>query len=93
MDKLSTSQSVRPATREVLGILTASNQLTTTDEVFANFPGVKYFEVVVGEGKIVLTPICPDPLEDVWEQTSRLGITEQDVEDAVAWARKGGRQT
>jgi hypothetical protein len=30
-------------------------------------------------------------LEEIWEHIARLGITEQDVADAVAWARANPR--
>lgn len=45
------------------------------------------FEVSVEHGRLVLTPALPPGIEAIQRQIAERGITEQDVEDAVAWAR------
>jgi hypothetical protein len=40
------------------------------------------------DGKIVLTPVRPQEPGAVRAKLQELGITEQDVSDAVTWARK-----
>ena len=45
-------------------------------------------DVTVEGGRIVLTPVRVQKAQAVREKLEQLGITEQDVEDAVAWARQ-----
>ena len=42
----------------------------------------------MGDGRIVLTPVRMQQAQAVREKLQQLGITEQDVSDAVAWARR-----
>ena len=74
-------------TRAPLAVVTGKNQLTFVEGLLANFPDAEYFEVVIEDGRIVLTPVEPDPIEAVWAKIEALGITEDDVADAVQWAR------
>lgn len=62
----------------------SKDQLILPDSIIAAFPETKYFDVVAGKGSIVLTPAKLDP---VWRQIEELGITEEDIADAVMWAR------
>jgi uncharacterized protein len=72
---------------------TYKNQITLPKKVMEKFDGVEYFEANVREGKIVLEPMQITPLSGTSLERSRkkvaaLGLTEQDIEDAVAWAKK-----
>ena len=40
------------------------------------------------DGKIVLTPVRLQQADAVRAKLEALGITQDDVEDAIAWARK-----
>ena len=71
----------------MVAVLTGDNQLTIIDGVLGEFQYGDYFEVVIDNGRIVLTPIEPDSIEAVWARIEALGITEDDVVDAVKWAR------
>ena len=71
----------------VLARVTGAKQLTLPDEVLASFPGVDRFNVSEEGGRIVLTPVQASPLDAVRRKLAALGITEEDVRDAVAWAR------
>jgi hypothetical protein len=71
----------------MLAKLTVKNQLTLPKAVAKNFPGVEYFEVSTDGSSITLRPFERSHLEEIWEHIAKLGITEQDVKDAVAWAR------
>ena len=82
--KLSTSQKTAPTS---VAVLTHENQITVPEGVLADFPDSIYFEVTAENGRIVLTPIEAAPIEEVWAKIAELGITEQDVADAVQWAR------
>jgi hypothetical protein len=74
---------------------TSKNQLTLPKDVIKDFADVQYFDVTVKEKKIVLTPVKIAPvdadLSDVREKMAALGITENDVDKAVKWARKKER--
>ena len=65
------------------------NQLILPDEVVAALDGCDYVDVEVKENRLVLSPLRQANLDDVYEKIERLGITEQDISDAVAWARRG----
>ena len=71
----------------MLAKLTVKNQLTLPKAVASQFPGVQYFEVSTDGRAITLRPFERSHLQEIWEHLEKLGITEQDVKDAVAWAR------
>jgi hypothetical protein len=68
--------------------LTSKNQLTLPKNVISEFAGTEYFDVQVENGRIVLTPVRMQRADAVRAKLTELGITEANVEDAVAWARK-----
>ena len=76
-----------PECLPMVAVLTGDNQLTIIDGVLGEFQTGDYFEVAIDDGRIVLTPIEPSPIEEVWAKITALGITEDDVADAVQWAR------
>lgn len=67
---------------------TSKNQLTLPKAVVEAVGEVDYYEVSVDAGRIVLTPVRVQPVDAVRNKLAQLGITEQDVTAAVAWARK-----
>ncbi|MGO8759624.1 MAG: AbrB/MazE/SpoVT family DNA-binding domain-containing protein [Terracidiphilus sp.] len=71
----------------MLAKLTVKNQLTLPKAVVKNFSGVEYFDVSTDGATISLKPLRPNGLDEVRAKLARLGITEQDVKDAIAWAR------
>jgi hypothetical protein len=71
----------------MLAKLTSKNQLTLPKEVISDFPGTEYFEVTKEFGCVVLTPVRIQKADAVRSKLEKLGITEQDVTDAVNWAR------
>jgi hypothetical protein len=76
-----------PECLPMVAVLTGDNQLTIIDGVLGEFRSGDCFEVVIDDGRIVLTPIEPAPIEAVWAKIAALGITEDDVADAVEWSR------
>jgi hypothetical protein len=70
---------------------TVKNQLTLPKKVADQFPDVEYFRVSVDGERIVLEPVRPGRALEVRERLEQLGITEQDVTDAVSWARRRDR--
>ncbi|MBK5274425.1 MAG: AbrB/MazE/SpoVT family DNA-binding domain-containing protein [Desulfuromonadales bacterium] len=71
---------------------TSKNQLTLPKEIVGNFPGIDLFDAVVEDNRIVLTPVKVTPLnaslEGIREKIRKLGIDENDVTEAVKWARR-----
>ena len=72
----------------MLARVTGAKQLTLPDELLASFPGVDCFNVSEEGGRIVLTPVRAGRADAVRQKLAELGITEEDVRDAVAWARR-----
>ena len=73
----------------MLAKMTSKNQITLPKAVIAQLPPSEYFEVEAVEGRLVLTPVRLQNAGVVRAKLAALGITEDDVRDAVAWARKG----
>jgi len=70
---------------------TSKNQLTLPKKAVERFPDVEYFEVLVTDSQISLVPVRPGQLQEVQKRLERLGVSEKDVADAVAWARNSSR--
>ena len=66
---------------------TSKNQLTLPKAIVSRFNGCEYFEVSTDGTTIVLRPLEPNRAALVRDRLSRLGLSELDVSDAVAWAR------
>ncbi|GMR24026.1 MAG: AbrB/MazE/SpoVT family DNA-binding domain-containing protein [Acidobacteriota bacterium] len=66
---------------------TSKNQITLPKKVVEQFPDIDYFDVRVGEGAIVLYPVDVDNADRVREKLDALGIDEQDIRNAIRWAR------
>jgi bifunctional DNA-binding transcriptional regulator/antitoxin component of YhaV-PrlF toxin-antitoxin module len=75
----------------VLAKKTVKNQITLPKRIAEQFPGTEYFDVRVENGHIVLEPLKPHRADRIREKLSRLGISEKDIRDAVAWARAARR--
>lgn len=72
----------------MLAKLTSKNQITLPKAVVSGVDATEYFDVTVESGRIVLTPVRVQQAQAVRDKLEQLGITEQDVEDAVVWARR-----
>lgn len=71
---------------------TVKNQITLPKAIVSRFPGVEYFEVTAERDRIILAPVKHSRINEAWDKLEKLGITEQDVANAVQWARKTGPQ-
>lgn len=74
----------------MLAKLTTKNQLTLPKAVLAAFPDAEYFDVTEENGRIVLAPVRVTRANAVRAKLADLGLTEADVAEAVAWARRAG---
>jgi hypothetical protein len=72
----------------MLAKMTAKNQLTLPKAVITHFAGVEYFDVSTDGTSIVLRPLQRSRADDVRLKLAKLGIEEQDVADALIWARE-----
>lgn len=71
-----------------LAVVTDKNQLALAEGLLDSFPDADCFEVTVEDGRMVLTPYQVISIEGIWAKIAALGITEEDVADAVKWARR-----
>ncbi len=74
----------------MLAKLSSKNQLTLPKAVIQQV-NAEYFEVSTENGRVILTPVKIQRPDSVREKLAALGISENDVTEAIAWARKGGR--
>ena len=75
----------------MLAKLTSKNQLTLPIDLLRQLPRVEYFEASVDSGTIVLRPVQVVPaadLERIRDAVAAGGALEDDVADAVGWARQ-----
>lgn len=71
----------------MLAKITSKNQITLPKAVLAQCAAAQYYDVSAEGGRIVLTPVQVHSADAVRHKLEALGIGEQDIADAVAWAR------
>jgi antitoxin component of MazEF toxin-antitoxin module len=72
----------------MLAKLTTKNQLTLPKRITKEIGAVEYFDVKVENGQIILTPVKIQRADEVRAKLAELDITEEDIADAVSWARQ-----
>jgi len=68
--------------------ITPNNQITSPDEIASQVEAANYPDVEVDNANIVLTPVLAQSVEAVRDKLIASGISEKDVADASAWARR-----
>ncbi len=68
--------------------LTARNQLTLPKAAISAVGPAELFDVQVRDGQIILTPVNVQRAGAVRAKLAEPGITDRDVEQARAWARR-----
>lgn len=71
----------------VLAKMTSKNQITLPKAIVSKVAGAEYFEVEAVEDRIILTPVRLGRADAVRAKLAELEITEQDVTEAISWAR------
>jgi len=66
---------------------TSKNQLTLPKAVTDVVGTTEYFDVETRDGQIILTPVRIQRADAVRAKLAALDLREQDIADAVAWAR------
>jgi hypothetical protein len=69
---------------------TAKNHLTLPKTVTDAVGAADYFDVETRNGQIILTPVRIQRSNAVRAKLPDLELSEQDIADAVSWARQGG---
>jgi len=77
----------------MLAKLTSKNQITLPKSVTNAVGAVEYFEVQAKDGQIILTPVRIQRADSVRAKLAELDLAEQDIADAVAWARQSKRRS
>ena len=72
----------------MLAKLTAKNQLTLLKSITREVGEAEYFEVKVEGGQIILTPVKIQKANAVRAKLAALNLTEEDMAEAVTWARQ-----
>jgi hypothetical protein len=67
---------------------TVKNQITLPKTVIARFGSVEYFDVSTDGETIVLRPLRMSRADEVRTRLALLGVEEQDLADAISWARQ-----
>jgi AbrB family looped-hinge helix DNA binding protein len=67
--------------------MTSKNQITIPKAISKQFPG-KYFDVRKEADRIILIPLNIEGADQVRTKLDEMGITEKDLAEAVAWARR-----
>lgn len=71
----------------MLAKMTSKNQLTLPKSITAAVGAAEYFDVETRNGQIILTPVRIQRGDAVRAKLAELNLQDQDLTDAVAWAR------
>ena len=77
----------------MLAKLTAKNQLTLPKAVTNAVGPAEYFDVQARDGQIILTPVRSQRGDAVRATLAERDLDEQDIADAVAWARRSAGES
>lgn len=72
----------------MLAKLTTRNQVTIPKSIIKIFADVKHFDIEEENGCIILKPIRINRADEVRKKLEAMNISQQDVKDAIEWARK-----
>ena len=72
----------------MLAKMTAKNQLTLPKSVTNALGATEYFDVQTRDGQIILTPVRIQRADAVRAKLAELDLQEQDITNAVTWARQ-----
>lgn len=72
----------------MLAKMTSKNQLTLPKSITAALGTPEYFEIEARNGQIILTPVRIQRADAVRTKLAELNLQEQDIANALAWARQ-----
>lgn len=76
----------------MLAKITAKNQITLPKAVTNAVGPAEYFDVQTKDGQIILTPVRIQRADAVRVKLAELDLLDQDIADAVVWARRSARK-
>jgi len=73
----------------MLAKITSKNQITIPKKVMDQMPNVKYFDLELKDGIVLLRPVrlYDTNLEQIRDKIEKLGLRSDSVREAVQWAR------
>ncbi len=73
----------------MLAKMTSKNQITIPKKIIEQLKDVKYFEVALKDGVVMLRPLTvyDTSLEKIRAKVKKLGLQENTVREAIEWAR------
>jgi hypothetical protein len=73
----------------MLAKLTVKNQITIPKKIISQLKDVKYFDVDIKDGLVLLKPVkvVEADLQGIRAKIKKLGLSENCVAEAVRWAR------
>ena len=77
----------------MLAKITSKNQLTLPKAVTNEIGPTEYFDVQARDGQIILTPVRIQRADAVRAKLAELDLGEQNIVDAVSWARQRRRKS
>jgi virulence-associated protein VagC len=72
----------------MLAKLTSKNQITLPKDLVRRLPSTEYFDVQLEDDRLILTPVRIQRTDEVRRKLEELGVSENDVGEAVRWARR-----
>jgi AbrB family looped-hinge helix DNA binding protein len=72
----------------MLAKITSKNQLTLPKKITNALGPAEYFDIELKDGQIVLTPVRIQRADALRAKLAELDLGEQDIADALAWARR-----
>jgi virulence-associated protein VagC len=72
----------------MLAKLTSKNQITLPKDLVRRLPSTEYFDVQLEDDRLILTPVRIQRTDEVRRKLEELGVSEDDVGEAVRWARR-----
>ncbi len=73
----------------MLAKITTKNQITIPKKIIDQLPDVKYFDVELKDGLVLLKPlkVYDASLDRIRSKIKKLGVKEDSVKEAIRWAR------
>ena len=73
----------------MLAKITSKNQITIPKKIMEQLPDIKYFDVALAEGVVLLKPlqVYDTDLNAIRSKIKKLGLMPDSVKEAVKWAR------
>ena len=73
----------------MLAKMTSKNQITIPKKIMEKLPHVQHFDIQLKDGTVILKPIkiFDTDLEQIRKKVKKLGLRENSVAEAMAWAK------